>query len=129
LTTGADNEDSKRLSGAMENVSADAIIGRPIEVGPVKVVPVASCWFGSLGTGGQGGSEGAGFAAAVASVRPAALIVIDGRDVAVFSLRPSGVVEGLKEVADQLGEAFRVTNSDQVAGRVSGAPEAPSNPT
>lgn len=137
LTTGADEGPNRQANRDADSViSADDIIGRPIEVGPVTVVPVASCWFASLGAGQDGPGL---FTGAVVSIRPSALVVINHGDVAVFSLRPSGVLERLKEVADDLGDmiggrgeghpAGAATNSDQVAGRVSGDPEAPSKPT
>ncbi len=137
------------LPEAVTAVAAEAVIGKPIEVGPVKLVPIASCWFGSLG--GRPGADGGepGFTAAAGAVHPVAVAVVRGDDLAIYSLRGPGLGEQLKELVEAVREALgggptepgRQTasgehsepggtqrTSDQVAGPASAVPSGPSKP-
>ena len=106
------------LSGAVSADAAQAILGKPVEVGSVRLVPIASYWFGGLG--GQ-----PGFAAAVGAVHPVAVAVVRGDDIAIYSLRGPGLAEQLKELLETVRGAL---TKDQVAGSTSGDPSGPSNP-
>ncbi len=114
------------LPGAVRADAAEAILGKPVEVGPVRLVPIASYWFGGLG--GRPGAPGAepGFAAAIGAVHPVAVAVVRGDDVAIYSLRGPGLAEQLKELLETVRGAL---TSDQEAGSASGVPSGPSNPT
>lgn len=131
------------LPEAIKTEAAEAVLGKPIEVGAVRFVPIASYWFGGLG--GRPGAADAepGFAAAVCAVHPVAVAVVRGDDVAIYSLRGPGLAEQLKELLETVRGALTGSptgggrgsgpddpqrTSDQVAGSTSSVPSGPSNP-
>lgn len=83
-------------------ISTKTVVGEPIVIGNVSIVPlqVASFGFGSGGGEGKtpnntgtGGGAGAG-----ASLRPVALVVVKGDDVKVYGLGRKGILEALTDL-------------------------------
>lgn len=102
-------------------ISTKTVVGEPIVIGNVSIVPLqtASFGFGSGGGEGQttnntgtGGGAGAG-----ASLRPVAIVVVKGDDVKVYGLGRKGIVE---TIADLIPEALRKARQGPKPDQTSG---------
>ncbi len=85
----------------LENfLSTKTVVGEPITIGEVTLVPVQTAAFGFGSGGGESGKdEGAGGGAGGgASLRPIAIVAVVGTDVRVFSMGKKGALEGLIEL-------------------------------
>jgi len=101
-----DNMDA--LAAHLENlIQSKTVIGEPMCVGNVTLIPVVTASFGfGLGDGegaepGKAGSKGSGGGAG-AKINPTALVAIKGDEVQVFSLGEKNSMDKLMEMVPQL---------------------------
>jgi uncharacterized spore protein YtfJ len=101
-------ENMDALAAHLENlIQTKTIIGEPMMVGNVTLIPVVTASFGfGLGDGegtepSKGGGKGSGGGAG-AKINPTALVAIKGDDVQVFSLGEKNSMEKLMELVPQL---------------------------
>jgi len=102
-------------------ISTKTVVGEPIVIGSVSIVPlqVASFGFGSGGgegktsnNSGTGGGAGAG-----ASLRPVALVVVKGDDVKVYGLGRKGMLEALTDlIPEAISKAKAVKDREGSSG-------------
>ena len=103
----------------LENMfKAKTVIGDPIIVGNVTLVPVVNVTFG-IGTGGGEGKDardqGAGGVGAGTGARltPAAIIVIKGDEVSMLPIAGRGSLENIMEmVPDVIGKLKKVVQKE-----------------
>ena len=80
-------------------LTTKTVVGEPIAVGEVTLIPVQTVSFGFGTGGGEGGSEKekgvGGGGGAGANLKPIAVIAVKGSDVQVFSLGKKGAVENI----------------------------------
>ena len=81
-------------------LSTKTVVGEPISIGEVTLVPVQTAAFGFGSGGGESGKEAGagGGAGGGASLRPIAIIAVIGTEVRVFSMGKKGALEGLVEL-------------------------------
>jgi uncharacterized spore protein YtfJ len=85
----------------------ETVVGEPLQIGKVTIIPVISLSFGAgggagigrdeKGNDGEGGGGGAG-----AKITPNAIIVVKDDEVSVVPLTQKGSLEKLMEVVPQL---------------------------
>jgi uncharacterized spore protein YtfJ len=100
----------KAIFQEMEDfLTTKAVVGEPIEVGGITLIPVINVTFG-MGTGGgstdqakdnnrQGGGAGAGLGA---KISPTAVIVIKEGDISVIPLNGNAGIERLIEMVPDI---------------------------
>jgi uncharacterized spore protein YtfJ len=104
----------KAIFQEMEDfLTTKAVIGEPIEVGEITLIPVINVTFG-MGTGGggeyakdsscQGGGAGAGLGA---KISPTAVMVIKEGDISVIPLNGNAGVERLIEMVPDILKKIR----------------------
>ncbi len=80
-------------------ISTKTVVGEPITIGNVSIVPLQTASFGFGSGGGEGKTANntgtGGGAGAGASLRPVALVVVKGDDVKVYGLGRKGMLEAL----------------------------------
>lgn len=123
------------LSEIKKVTSSEAVVGKPIAVGDVTVIPVSRLRFGfAVGGGdvtasqsGKGGSVGSGVAGGGVSVEPQAFIVVDAAGIAhLLSLRDSAesaIVTAIQLVPEVLDKMVR-TGADVFGKTGEGAGDA-----
>ena len=83
-------------------LSTKTVVGDPITIGEVTLVPIQNAAFGFGSGGGEGKTDKdsgtGGGAGGGASLRPVAVIAVIGSDVRVFSMGKKGALEGLVEL-------------------------------
>ena len=82
------------------------VVGEPIVIGDVTLIPIQTATFGYGSGGGEGGSDkgkGVGGGGAGASLRPIAIVAVKGTDVQVYTLGNKGVIE---KIASMIPEAL-----------------------
>lgn len=83
-------------------LSTKTVVGDPINVGEVTLVPIQNASFGFGSGGGEGKNEKdsgvGGGAGGGASLRPVAIVAVIGSDVRVFTMGKKGALEGLVEL-------------------------------
>ena len=88
-------------------VTTKTVVGDPIVIGEVTLVPIQVASFGYGSGGGEGkqteSSGTGGGAGAGVSLRPIAMIAVKGSDVQVFPLGGKGVLD---KIASMLPEAL-----------------------
>lgn len=88
-------------------LSTKTVVGEPITIGNVSIVPLQSASFGFGSGGGEGKTASntgtGGGAGAGACLRPVALVVVKGDDVKVYGLGRKGILEA---IADLVPEAI-----------------------
>ncbi|MGI6644061.1 MAG: GerW family sporulation protein [Bacillota bacterium] len=99
-------------------VSTKTVIGEPIVVGNVTLVPVQTATFGFGSGGGEGKREkdtgAGGGAGGGASLRPIAIVAVVGDDVRVFTLGKKDMIEQLTSVLpDVLSKIKIAKNKDK----------------
>ncbi len=118
----------KAIFQEMEDfLTTKAVIGEPIEIGGITLIPVINVTFG-MGTGGGGGEEskdnsrqGAG-AGLGAKISPTAVIAIKEGDISVIPLNGTGGIERLIEMVPDIvkkikKKASQAEKKDQVKVR------------
>jgi uncharacterized spore protein YtfJ len=98
----------KAIFDEMENfLTSKAVVGEPIEVGNITLIPVINVTFG-MGTGAGGGEDsksssrqgrGAGLGA---KISPSAVIAIREGDISVIPLNGTGGIERLIDMVPDL---------------------------
>ncbi len=82
-----------------KHLNTKTVVGEPIVVGDVTLIPVQTVSFGYGSGGGEGGDEknkGVGGGGGVgANLRPIAIVAVKGTDVQVYTFEKKGVVENL----------------------------------
>ncbi len=104
----------------LENMlKAKTVIGDPIVIGDVTLVPVVNVTFG-IGTGGGEGKDardqgGGGMGAGTgARLTPAAVIVIKGDDVSMLPISGRGSLENIVGMAPELiGKLKKITQKEE----------------
>ena len=80
-------------------LTTKTVVGEPIVIGEVTLVPVQTVSFGYGSGGGEGGDEKSkgvgGGGGAGANLRPIAIVAVKGTDVQVYTLGKKGVVDNL----------------------------------
>jgi uncharacterized spore protein YtfJ len=123
-------ENLKAIFDEMEEfLTTKAVIGEPIEVGNVTIIPVVDVAFG-VGTGGGGGEDAkninrqGGGAGMGAKISPSAVIVIKEGDISVIPLNSSAgidklidMIPGLLKKIKSKGEGKGKKAKDQVTVR------------
>ncbi|MDD5089987.1 MAG: spore germination protein GerW family protein [Candidatus Wallbacteria bacterium] len=87
-----DNLVKTMLEELKSTIRSETIIGEPITVGDVTIIPVTKISFG-FGAGGESGNQKNGFGGGSgggASVEPVAFIVITGGDARILPLKTGG---------------------------------------
>lgn len=123
----AENNISNIMDTTMEKlrtvVDSDTIIGKPIEVGDITIIPVSKVSFG-LASGGSefpsknsnakmfGGGGGAG-----ASVTPVCFLVVKGNEVKVLNTTESTspiekAIDAVPHVIDKVTSLFKKNDND-----------------
>lgn len=87
--------------------STETVVGQPIQVGEVTLIPVISVTFGAgngVGSGkdqkgndGEGGGAGAG-----GKISPTAIIVVKQNDVSVLPLSGRGAMDKIVEMVPEI---------------------------
>lgn len=89
----------------------ETIIGEPISVGQVTLIPIIDVSFGLGAGGGSGkdvkGNDGTGGGAGVgAKIAPNSILVIKGDEVSIISLKDRGSIEKVLEMVPDLVNKF-----------------------
>jgi len=112
----------KTIFDEMENfLTSKAVVGEPIEIGDITLIPVINVTFG-MGTGGgegansknnnqEGGAAGLG-----AKIAPSAVIVIKEGNISAIPLNRAGGVEKLVDMVPELLKKFKGKNKTVVKG-------------
>lgn len=83
-------------------LTTKTVVGDPIVVGEVTLIPVQIVSFGYGSGGGEGGDEKSkgvgGGGGAGANMKPIAIIAVKGADVQVYTLGKRGLVENIAEL-------------------------------
>jgi uncharacterized spore protein YtfJ len=101
-------ENLKAIFDEMEEfLTTKAVIGEPIEVGDITLIPVIDVTFG-MGTGGGGGEDSknvnrqGGGAGMGAKISPSAVIVVKEGDISVIPLNSSSGIDKLIDMVPGL---------------------------
>ncbi len=106
-------------------LTTKTVVGEPIVIGDVTLVPVQTVSFGYGSGGGEGGDEKSkgvgGGGGAGANLRPIAIVAVKANaDVQVFTLGKKGVAENIAELIPEalsrlkLGKGKKDEKSDKV---------------
>ncbi|MGE5580531.1 MAG: GerW family sporulation protein [Bacillota bacterium] len=80
-------------------LSTKTVVGEPIVIGDVTLVPVQTVSFGYGSGGGEGGDEkqkgSGGGGGAGANMKPIAIVAVKGTDVQVYTLGKKGIVDNI----------------------------------
>ncbi len=80
-------------------LNTKTVVGEPIVIGDVTLVPVQTVSFGYGSGGGEGGDEKSkgvgGGGGAGANLRPIAIVAVKGTDVQVYTLGKKGLVDNI----------------------------------
>lgn len=80
-------------------LTTKTVVGEPIVIGDVTLVPVQTVSFGYGSGGGEGGDEKSkgvgGGGGAGANLRPIAIVAVKGTDVQVYTLGKKGIVDNI----------------------------------
>ena len=80
-------------------LTTKTVVGEPIVIGDVTLVPVQTVSFGYGSGGGEGGDEKSkgvgGGGGAGANLRPIAIVAVKGTDVQVYTLGKKGLVDNI----------------------------------
>jgi len=82
-------------------ISTKTVVGEPITVGEVTLIPLQTASFGFGSGGGDSGKQdvgGGGGAGGGASLRPIAVIAVIGNDVRMYTVGKKAALEGLVEL-------------------------------
>ncbi|NPV93112.1 MAG: sporulation protein [Firmicutes bacterium] len=84
-------------------ITSKTVVGDPIVSGNTTIIPILNAGFGFGAGGGEGtepskGAGKGGGSGAGVSLKPTALVVIQGDDVKVYSLSQKGTLEKLAEM-------------------------------
>ncbi|MBE3519346.1 MAG: sporulation protein [Firmicutes bacterium] len=83
-------------------LSTKTVVGEPIVIGNVSIVPLQAASFGFGSGGGEGKTPNntgtGGGAGAGASLHPVALVVVKGDDVKVYGLGRKGILEAITDL-------------------------------
>ncbi len=110
-----DNNVGKVMDSMFEKMekflSTETVIGSPMEIGGVTLIPIISVSFGIGGGGGvgkeQSGNEGTGTGGgAGCKVSPNAILVIKNEEVSMIPLQGRGSLEKLFEMAPEIISKF-----------------------
>jgi len=99
-------------------LKTETVVGEPMEVGGVTLVPIISVSFGLAGGGGSGkeqsgGQEGTGSGAgAGCKISPNAMLVIKDGEVSVIPFSGRGSLEKLFEMAPDIISKFNLGAKD-----------------
>jgi len=91
---------------------SETVIGNPITVGEVTLLPIIDVGFG-LGTGGgmgkdAKGNDGSGGGAGVgAKISPNSILVIKGSDVTLIPLKDKGSLEKVLDMVPEIVNKFK----------------------
>ena len=96
----------------------ETVVGQPLQIGEVTLIPVISVTFGAgngvgsgkdhKGTDGEGGGAGAG-----GKITPTAIIVIKQNEVSVLPLSGRGTMERIVEIVPDILEQVGSLQKDQ----------------
>lgn len=95
----------------------ETVVGKPMQVGEVTLVPIIDLSFG-LGSGGGSGKDGkgndgtGGGAGVGAKISPNAILVIKGTDVSVIALKGKGSLERILEMVPDIVSKVKDLDSD-----------------
>lgn len=89
----------------------ETVVGKPISVGGVTLVPIIDVTFGMGAGGGSGkdvkGNDGTGGGAGVgAKIAPNSILVIKGEEVSIIGLKDRGSLEKVLEMVPDLVNKF-----------------------
>ena len=89
-------------------LTTKTVVGEPIVIGEVTLIPIQTATFGYGSGGGEGqgdkGEKGTGGGGgAGASLKPLAIVAVKGTDVQVYTLGNKGVIE---KIASMIPEAL-----------------------
>ena len=112
-------------------LSSKTVMGEPITIGDVTLIPLRSAgfWFGTAGGGGKGGEkvkgEGEGQAAGTGGaggVKPVAVLIIDKNGVRIEPMKGSlaQMAEKISEVLPKMPGMHRGKESAEPAGPAEG---------
>ncbi|MGI6588783.1 MAG: GerW family sporulation protein [Peptococcia bacterium] len=88
----------------------ETVVGEPIMVGEVTLIPLIEISFGlgsGVGKGKDKGVDGAGGAGAGAKIIPTAIMVVKGEDVSLIPLKERDSLEKVLELAPELINKFK----------------------
>jgi len=129
------NSNFEALFGKMENfVSSKTVVGEPIHIGEVIILPLVDVVFGAGSGTGAGGADGknnsAGAGGLGAKITPSAVIVIQNGNVQMVNVRNQDSLNKLIDMAPGILDKLGVTELlNKAKSRVPGSrkpdPEAP----
>lgn len=94
-------EDLLRISVAQleKFLTTKTVVGEPIVIGEVTLIPIQTVSFGYGSGGGEGGDDKGkgvgGGGGAGANLKPIAVVAVKGTDVQVYNLGKKGVVDNI----------------------------------
>ncbi|MGI6144752.1 MAG: sporulation protein [Clostridia bacterium] len=83
----------------------ETVVGEPIKVGEVTLIPLIEISFGlgsGVGRGKEKGIEGAGGAGAGAKIAPTAILVVRGEEVSLIPLKDRDSLEKVFEMVPEI---------------------------
>ena len=93
------------------------VVGEPIAIGSITLIPIISVSFGLGGGGGEGGTSGSDTgsgtgAGAGGRVSPKAILVIKNDEVSLLPISDKGSLEKILEMVPDLVEKLNVQKQD-----------------
>lgn len=113
----------KAIFDELENfLTTKAVVGEPIDVGDITLIPVINVTFGMGTGGGEGGksqsnSPEGGAAGLGAKIAPSAVIVVKEGDISVIPLNRAGGIDKLVDMVPDLLKKFKAKNKPGETGR------------
>jgi len=96
-------------------LTTKTVVGEPIVIGDVTLVPVQTVSFGYGSGGGEGGDEKSkgvgGGGGAGANLRPIAIVAVKGTDVQVYTLGKKGIVDNIAEMIPEALSKMKIGKS------------------
>lgn len=114
-------ENLETLFEKLENFfRTETVVGKPIEVGNVTLIPIIDIGFG-MGTGGGSGkdckgNDGTGGGAGVgAKITPNSILVIKGTEVSIIALKDKGSLDRVLEMVPDIINKFTKEKAEKAA--------------
>jgi len=105
------NQHLQTMFEKLENFfRTETVVGEPIKVGEVTLIPLIEISFGlgsGVGSGKEKGIEGAGGAGAGAKIVPTAIMVVRGEEVSLIPLKDRDSLEKVLEMVPEIINKFK----------------------
>lgn len=105
-------------------LTTKTVVGEPIRIGEVILVPIQNASFGFGSGGGEGRSEKdlgtGGGTGGGASLRPVAIVAVIGTEVRMYTLGKKGALEGLVELIPEALSKVKLSRGKGAKGDSAG---------